>query len=85
LSKPYPHADALSLDLLGKMLVFNPKARISVQHALEHELLKEVRAPAEETTAPEVVLLDFDKERDLDEASLRRLYGVEKYHDVSDQ
>lgn len=87
LSTRFPYADEMSLDLLGKMLVFNPKARISVQAALEHELLSAVRTPEEETTSTEVVMLEFDKERDLDEPSLRRLYGVEirRYHaDVSD-
>lgn len=80
----FPHVDRLSLDLLGGMLVFNPKARITVQACLEHRLLEEVREPRSEITAPEVVLLDFDKEKEIDQPSLRKLYGItiSKYGNV---
>ncbi len=35
-SKLYPNANPLALDLLAKMLVFNPHSRISVEEALGH-------------------------------------------------
>jgi mitogen-activated protein kinase 1/3 len=35
-SKLYPNANPLALDLLSKMLVFNPHSRISVEEALAH-------------------------------------------------
>lgn len=39
----YPAADAAALDLLQKMLQFNPKKRCTAEEALEHEFLKSIR------------------------------------------
>ena len=36
LSALYPNANPLALDLLSKMLVFNPEERITVKESLEH-------------------------------------------------
>jgi len=33
----FPDADPLAIDLLGKLLEFNPDKRISVYKAIEHE------------------------------------------------
>lgn len=68
------YADAKSLDLLERMLRFNPKSRISVQDALVHELLEKIRAPESEVLAPRQVRLDFEAEAHLDEKRLRDLF-----------
>jgi mitogen-activated protein kinase 1/3 len=39
----YPAADPAAIDLLKKMLMFNPSKRCTADEALEHEFLKPVR------------------------------------------
>jgi len=43
----FPAADPVALDLLTKMLKFNPKQRITAAQALEHPFLKGVRGTKE--------------------------------------
>ncbi|OQR91469.1 mitogen-activated protein kinase, partial [Achlya hypogyna] len=50
LASLYPRASPLCLDLLGKMLVFNPRERISVDDALRHPYLAAIREPSVEQT-----------------------------------
>lgn len=47
----YPYVERSAIDLLERMLKFNPKKRITVKDALEHEYLKAVRRPSKETTS----------------------------------
>lgn len=47
-NKLFPQADAKALDLLGKMLTFNPYKRISVEEALAHPYLEQYYDPADE-------------------------------------
>jgi mitogen-activated protein kinase 1/3 len=42
-SEVFPAADPAALDLLKKMLMFNPKQRITAAEALEHPFLRGVR------------------------------------------
>lgn len=44
----FPQADPKALDLLGKMLTFNPYSRISVEEALAHPYLEQYYDPADE-------------------------------------
>jgi len=71
-------------DILSKMLQFNMKERISVDTALGHKLLTEVRDEKREKKSEIVVNLDFEKEADLDEAALRKFFGREivKYQKI---
>ncbi|XP_075920587.1 mitogen-activated protein kinase 1-like [Petromyzon marinus] len=49
--KLYPSASADALDLLDKMLAFNPDQRISVEKALEHPYLQQYYDPTDEPVA----------------------------------
>jgi len=70
----YPAAGDEALDLLNKMLVFNPFFRISINDCLEHPFLQAVRDKSIETLAPGIVKMDFEAEKDLDEKRLRELF-----------
>ncbi|GBG27368.1 Mitogen-activated protein kinase 9 [Hondaea fermentalgiana] len=59
-AKKFRAASAEALDLLSKMLVFNPEKRISVDDALTHPFLEPVRDISAERTAPEGLLTNFD-------------------------
>lgn len=47
-NKLYPTADPKALDLLDKMLTFNPHKRIIVEDALAHPYLMQYYDPADE-------------------------------------
>ncbi|KAG8316568.1 Mitogen-activated protein kinase 1 [Homalodisca vitripennis] len=49
----YPNADSKALDLLDKMLTFNPHNRIVVEDALAHPYLEQYYDPADEPVAEE--------------------------------
>ena len=48
LSKRYPKADPQALDLLAKMLIFEPSERITVNEALQHPFLATYYSPDDE-------------------------------------
>jgi len=60
-TKIYKHANALALDLLEKMLEFNPAKRISVEDALSHPYFKSLHIPKKEVTCTQP--FDFEFER----------------------
>jgi len=74
--------DLVGSGLLEQMLVFNPRKRITVAQALDHELFAKVRDRRLETTAKSRVVLDFETEEELDEKQLRSLFlrEVRKFH-----
>lgn len=74
LKSEFPDVDQAMLDILQKMLIFNPKKRISVPEALAHPLLGEVRNESVETRAPKMLVLGFDSEQNLDERTLRKCF-----------
>jgi len=82
LEAKFPHVDRAAVDILSKMLKFSPKNRMSVDQALEHPLLSEIRDKKKETTAPALVVLEFEKEKELNEYALRQNFVKEmkKYH-----
>lgn len=65
----YPKADAKALDLLGKMLTFNPHQRITVEQALAHPYLKQYYDPEDEPIADE----PFTFETELDDLPKEKL------------
>ncbi|XP_064597811.1 mitogen-activated protein kinase 1-like [Liolophura sinensis] len=65
----FPKADKKSLDLLEKMLTFNPHKRITVEEALAHPYLEEYYDPTDEPVIEE----PFTFETELDDLPKERL------------
>jgi len=82
LKAKFPNVEPDAVDILTQMLKFSPKTRVTVSAALEHPLCKDIRDPAKETTAPGMVVLDFEKQKELGERDLRINFcrEVRKYH-----
>lgn len=59
-STKFPNADPVSLDLLEKMLVFDPRTRISAAEGLAHEYLAPYHDPTDEPVAAEVFDWSFN-------------------------
>ncbi|KAG5438366.1 hypothetical protein PCANB_002854 [Pneumocystis canis] len=62
----FPKANPLALDLLEKLLVFNPAKRLTVEEALQHRYLEPYHDPDDEPTAPPISpsFFDFDRIKD---------------------
>lgn len=62
--KPYnvlfPNANPLALDLLAKMLVFNPNKRATIEDCIAHEYFKGLHDPGEEPLAEKIFDWSFD-------------------------
>lgn len=61
-AKLYPATNPVAIDLLEKMLVFDPTKRISVEEALEHPYLDSLHNAEDEPVAESVFSFDFEKE-----------------------
>jgi mitogen-activated protein kinase 1/3 len=68
----FPNGNPLAIDLLEKMLCFNPKKRISIEECLNHPYFKEIRDKNLETTALHSFDWSFDK-IELTKANLQKL------------
>merc|ERR1712137_718680 len=77
LLQKFPKHDPLAIDILGAMLRFNPRARISLERALEHHIFADIRDASREVRGNSYVTLDFEKEPDIDEPLLRRYFCKE--------
>ncbi len=73
----YPAAGKDAIDLINKMLLFNPYFRITVDETLAHPFFESIRDKAKEVTAKETIILSFEKEGDLDAGRLRDLFVEE--------
>ena len=51
----FPVAPPDALDLLGKLLQFNPAKRITVEEALRHPFVRQFHNPSTEPNAPSVI------------------------------
>ncbi|KAL7066403.1 protein kinase domain-containing protein [Cryptosporidium serpentis] len=67
----FPGASNLAIDLLKKMLVFNPVKRITVEEALCHPFFKNIRNEKLEVISNEKVTLPFDDWNIMTEKELR--------------
>ena len=61
----FKECNPLALDLLKKMLDFNPDRRITVEDALDHPYLTTLHFPDDEPLTDPVSLFDFEYERQL--------------------
>jgi mitogen-activated protein kinase 1/3 len=68
----FPKANPLAIDLLEKMLCFNPKFRINIEECLNHPYFKEIRDKNLETTALHNFDWSFDK-IELNKPNLQKL------------
>jgi serine/threonine protein kinase len=55
----FPDASALAIDLMERMLRFNPAKRITVEDALQHPYLQQLHDPASELSAPGMCCLSL--------------------------
>jgi len=72
----FPHANPLALDMLEKLLAFNPTKRITVEEALKHPYLEPYHDPDDEPSADPIPesFFDFDKHKDqLSKEQLKQL------------
>lgn len=74
----YPQADPLALDLLQKMLVFEPSKRITVTGALQHPYMSGLYDPR--CNSPAQVPLSLDIDENLGEQVIRQMMWNEMLH-----
>eukprot|EP01097_Dermamoeba_algensis_P010268 TRINITY_DN750_c4_g2_i1.p1 TRINITY_DN750_c4_g2~~TRINITY_DN750_c4_g2_i1.p1 ORF type:complete len:451 (+),score=122.30 TRINITY_DN750_c4_g2_i1:118-1470(+) len=60
LSEMYPNASPEALDLLSKLLAFNPNKRITAEEALEHALMAQFHNPDEEPSCNRIINIGLD-------------------------
>jgi mitogen-activated protein kinase 1/3 len=77
LAQKFRKVDPVALDILAKMLRFNPQERVNVDRALRHRLFEGIRDETREKLSDVHVTLEFEKEPDLDESLLRRYFCKE--------
>ena len=70
----FPGSSEESLDLLQKMLIFDPKKRITVQQSLEHPIFKSIRDPSKEEEATFNLEFEFEDDNNLTIEKLRNLF-----------
>ncbi|GLD98582.1 hypothetical protein PINS_up007299 [Pythium insidiosum] len=80
-AKMFPTAKPAAIDLLEKMLVFDPSKRISVEEALDHPYLDSLHNIEDEPVAESNFSFDFEKE-ELTKTRLQELIFEEicKFH-----
>uniref|UniRef100_A0A7S0YYC0 Mitogen-activated protein kinase n=1 Tax=Polytomella parva TaxID=51329 RepID=A0A7S0YYC0_9CHLO len=77
--KKFPDADPLAIDLMEKMLQFDPRKRIDVHQALKHPWLAQLHDENAEPSAPGDFTFDFD-EAQLTEHTIREFIWDEMKH-----
>lgn len=70
-TQAFPDANPEALDLLEKMLTFDPADRITVDEALEHPYLRIWHEPTDEPVCPEEFDFSFEEVEDMD--SMRQM------------
>lgn len=68
----FPETNALAVDLLERMLVFDPRKRISVDQALAHPYFSSLHDPTDEPTCASPFVFEFEDTL-LDANTIRQL------------
>lgn len=72
LATVFPHVHPLAIDLVDKMLTFDPKRRITVEEALAHPYLERLHDTADEPVCPEPFSFEFEQQF-LDEEQMKEM------------
>ncbi|KXJ09371.1 mitogen-activated protein kinase 1 [Exaiptasia diaphana] len=75
----YPNAEEKALDLINKMLAFNPNRRITIEEALAHPYLEQYYDPQDEPIAEEPFRFETELD-DLPKEKLKELIFQETAH-----
>ncbi|KAL2109378.1 hypothetical protein VUR80DRAFT_2544 [Thermomyces stellatus] len=78
----FPNANPDALDLLDKMLAFDPASRISVEEALEHPYLQIWHDPSDEPECPATFNFDFEIIDDVEEMRQMILREVLQFRQI---
>ena len=81
LARLYPHATAPAIDLLERMLLFDPTKRISMEDALAHPFLAKYHKPEDEPNC-DPFDFEFEKQKLSTQSDLKKciLAEIETYH-----
>jgi len=71
LDEMYPNADDVSMDLLKKLLAFNPDKRITIEQALEHPYVAPFHNPAEELICEKTIIIPINDNKKMSVATYR--------------
>lgn len=67
----YPNADDEAMDLLKKLLTFNPNKRLTVEQALEHPYVAQFHNPAEEIICEKTIVIPINDNKKFSVATYR--------------
>lgn len=76
----FRNANPLAIDLLERMLAFDPTKRCTVEEALAHPYLASLHDPEEEPTCPAVFNFDEFEDKELNKAEFQELIWKEMLH-----
>lgn len=82
--KKFPEADPLALDLMERMLQFDPRKRITVEQALKHPWLAQLHDEAAEPAAPGPFEFDFEEAQLTEQAVRDLVYEEMRYYHPND-
>jgi len=71
LQSMYPNASEDAIDLLRKLLMFNPDKRITAEQALEHPYLAQFHNPEDEPSCDKAIKIPIDDNKKLSVAAYR--------------
>ncbi|CAI0545354.1 unnamed protein product [Linum tenue] len=74
LAKLFPHVHPLAMDLVDKMLTFDPTRRITVEEALAHPYLERLHDIADEPVCTESFSFDFEQQPLVEEQMKEMIY-----------
>ncbi|CDF36785.1 Mitogen-activated protein kinase 3 MPK3 [Chondrus crispus] len=77
MSELFPNVNEQLLDLLGRMLVFNPSQRITVEQALTHPYLLDLHDEYDEPVCPSVFNFECDHMEKVSKTALRQMIWAE--------